>query len=75
VAAQLSGAAIIPVAMDTDSAWRLDSWDRFAIPKPFSRIRVRYGPPHYVPRDAKECDLLVHARAVEGALNLFGTPS
>ena len=24
-----------------ESAWRLKSWDRFYLPKPFSRVRVR----------------------------------
>jgi lysophospholipid acyltransferase (LPLAT)-like uncharacterized protein len=26
-------------------AWRLRSWDRFTVPKPFARIVVRYGAP------------------------------
>ena len=45
VAAQRSGAHIVPVAAVADSAWRLKSWDRFMIPKPFARVTVAYGPP------------------------------
>ncbi|MSR23125.1 MAG: DUF374 domain-containing protein [Gemmatimonadetes bacterium] len=75
LAAQLSGAPIIPIAMESDSVWRLDSWDRFAIPKPFARIRVRYGAPHFVPRGASEVELAGHARAIEADLNvLFPSP-
>ena len=45
VAAQRSGAYIVPVAATADRAWRLRSWDRFLIPKPFARVTVAYGPP------------------------------
>ena len=31
-----------------DRAWRLDSWDRFMIPKPGARVRIRYGRPFEV---------------------------
>ena len=29
----------------TNKAWRLKSWDRMTIPKPFARVRVHYGEP------------------------------
>ncbi|MEX2109949.1 MAG: lysophospholipid acyltransferase family protein [Gemmatimonadaceae bacterium] len=45
IAAQRSGAPILPVAASADRAWRLGSWDRFVIPKPFARITVAYGDP------------------------------
>lgn len=45
VAAQRTGAAIIPVVAAPRSAWRLKSWDSFMIPKPFTRIVVAYGDP------------------------------
>ena len=40
-----SGAPIITVRCEASSAWRLTSWDRFMIPKPFARIRITYGAP------------------------------
>jgi lysophospholipid acyltransferase (LPLAT)-like uncharacterized protein len=56
VAAQRSGAFILPVVVATDRAWRLRSWDRFMIPKPFARVTVAYGEPAQViatsPREA-----------------------
>lgn len=45
IAAQRSGAAILPIAAHASSAWRLGSWDRFLIPKPFARVTVAYGNP------------------------------
>lgn len=43
IAAHRSGAPILPVAAGADRAWRLRSWDRFMIPKPFARVTVAYG--------------------------------
>ncbi len=45
IAAQRSGAAILPIAAHATSAWRLASWDGFLIPKPFARVTVAYGNP------------------------------
>ncbi|HEY0996058.1 MAG TPA: lysophospholipid acyltransferase family protein [Gemmatimonadaceae bacterium] len=44
-AAQRSGAAIVAIGVHAPRAWRLRSWDRFLIPKPFSRVTIAYGPP------------------------------
>ena len=58
VAAQRTGALIVPIRAEASHAWRLKSWDRFLIPKPFARVRVRYGPLTPVdadsPREAAE---------------------
>lgn len=48
IAAQRAGAPVVPVTVAVQSAWRLRSWDRFMIPKPFTRVTVVYGPPAYV---------------------------
>ncbi|HWN24072.1 MAG TPA: lysophospholipid acyltransferase family protein, partial [Candidatus Sulfotelmatobacter sp.] len=34
--AQKSGAAVLPVNMEYSSCWRLKSWDRFVLPRPFA---------------------------------------
>ncbi|MBU2252943.1 MAG: lysophospholipid acyltransferase family protein [Proteobacteria bacterium] len=47
--AQLSGTPIVPVYISVDRAWVLRSWDRFLIPKPFSRVVVRWGRPIPIP--------------------------
>ncbi|MFW6082325.1 MAG: hypothetical protein ACOC7W_10450, partial [Desulfosalsimonas sp.] len=41
--AQGAGAVVVPVFVSADRAWYLNSWDRFQVPKPFSRVTVRYG--------------------------------
>ena len=43
--AQKSGAPIVPIHMEYSSAWRLKSWDRFVVPKPFATLRAIFGAP------------------------------
>lgn len=46
--AQQSGAQVVPVNMEYSSCWRVKSWDRFILPKPFSKVRVIFARPHRV---------------------------
>jgi lysophospholipid acyltransferase (LPLAT)-like uncharacterized protein len=39
---------IVPIHARADRGWRLDSWDRFLIPKPAARVTVVYGRPFQV---------------------------
>ncbi|MDO4627664.1 MAG: lysophospholipid acyltransferase family protein [Planctomycetia bacterium] len=48
-AASKLGFPIIPTGMGVSHAWRANSWDRFAIPKPFSRIRFVMKDAIFVP--------------------------
>ena len=50
--AQQSGAAVVPLNMEYSSCWRVGSWDRFILPKPFSTVRVIFGQPHRVAQTA-----------------------
>jgi hypothetical protein len=36
---------VIAVGLVAKRAWRLGSWDRFVIPKPFSSVRIAYSDP------------------------------
>ena len=46
--AQKSGAPVVPVNMEYSSYWRLKSWDRFILPRPFSKVHVIIGQSHHV---------------------------
>jgi lysophospholipid acyltransferase (LPLAT)-like uncharacterized protein len=46
--AQKSGAPIQPINIEFSNCWRANSWDRFILPCPFSRVRVIFGPLHNV---------------------------
>lgn len=48
--ASVSGLPVIPVCIDIPSCWRIrKAWDKFVIPKPFSRVTLVAGEPLYVP--------------------------
>jgi lysophospholipid acyltransferase (LPLAT)-like uncharacterized protein len=41
----------LPIYISVDRAWITNSWDRFLIPKPFSRILIRWEDPIFVPEE------------------------
>jgi lysophospholipid acyltransferase (LPLAT)-like uncharacterized protein len=43
--AQKSGAPIVPIHMEYSSCWRMKSWDRFIVPRPFATLRAIFGAP------------------------------
>ena len=46
--AQKSGAPVLPMNLEYSRCWRLGSWDRFIVPRPFSKVRVLIDKPHRV---------------------------
>ncbi len=49
--AQITGAPIGAFHLEPERAWTLNSWDRFLIPRPFTRICVSWAPWTHVPTD------------------------
>ena len=41
--AQDADAMIVPMYAIAKKAWYFNSWDRFCLPKPFSKVIIRYG--------------------------------
>jgi len=64
--AYFSGYPIVPIAFNPSSAWRLNSWDRFAIPKPFSTVTFIYKEPIFI--KSKE-DIAEKVAELENKLN------
>ncbi|HKV07503.1 MAG TPA: lysophospholipid acyltransferase family protein [Thermoanaerobaculia bacterium] len=50
LAAAATGLPVVPVAIAASRAKRLNSWDRFLVPLPFSTVHFVYGEPLEVPR-------------------------
>lgn len=46
--AQLTQSPMLPIAYMASHYWELKTWDKFIIPKPFSRIVITVGEPHYI---------------------------
>src|SRR5256886_14697135 len=54
--AQKTGAQVVPLNLEYSSCWRLPSWDRFILPRPFAKVRLILGPPHEVLPSATEAE-------------------
>ena len=64
---QMTRVPMIPLACAAKSAWYLGSWDRFMIPRPFTRVVVAVGEPVGVDKAKK--DLAPVQEQMEVALN------
>ena len=67
IIAQRTNAPLLPVSATSSSAWRLKSWDRFMIPRPFARITVGYGDPIFVKTDSLR-DAAAETELVRGGM-------
>jgi lysophospholipid acyltransferase (LPLAT)-like uncharacterized protein len=64
-----SGHPVLPFNVTVEKKWELKSWDRFQIPKPFSRARVEIGEPIYVDAGVPKERLEEYDRQVQKALD------
>lgn len=58
-----TGVSIVPTALAVTRCWRMKSWDRMVIPKPFATIVCAYGPP--IPPCASEDESAVEQKRAE----------
>lgn len=78
--ARISRLPILPAAIATSGGKELDTWDRFLVPSPFSRIAIRWGEPFLVARDGNSEDdatrLETALTALQGAADrVVGRPA
>jgi len=66
--AQKSGAAVLPVNMEYSSCWRIKSWDRFIIPRPFSKVRVIIGQPYRVKSTSTDAEFEAERVRLQNAM-------
>lgn len=67
--ASQTGMPIVPVGIGFASAWRFNSWDRFALPRPFSSIRGVVSDPIVVPPHLDRAGLATWRDLAEERLN------
>ena len=60
-----TGSPILPVAGIANHFWEFRSWDRFKVPKPFSKIIMQYGDPIQVESDASPDRIIEICQLVE----------
>lgn len=66
--AQSANAVICPTVVSYEKAWIANSWDRFMVPKPFSRVLLRFGSIFAVPEINSNEQFESFRRKVEGNL-------
>lgn len=67
--ASKTGSPILPMAWSASHCFTFKSWDRTAIPKPFSRIDYYYGKPLEVPSNLDNDSLESYRLELENRLN------
>ena len=67
--ARMSGAAITAFYVAVERAWVLKTWDALMIPKPFSRIYVRFAKKIFVPSDASDEVMETYHAEMQAALD------
>jgi len=63
------GMPIVAIGFGYDRPWRLKSWDRFAIPRPFSRARAVVSEPVFVPPDLSREGIEKYRARIQDLLN------
>ncbi len=66
--ASRTGAPILPVAFGASREKTFQSWDRFCLPLPFSRVALVFGPPMEVAGDLSKAALEKKRRELETAM-------
>lgn len=66
--ASRTGFSVLPLASAAGRAWALNSWDRFRIPYPFTRVVIAYGEPIAVPARVAEDDVEAWRVRIEAAI-------
>src|SRR3954465_4735653 len=62
---------LVVMGFGYDRPWRANSWDRFAVPRPYSQARAVIGPPLTLPSDLDRDGLEACRVRVERLLNCF----
>jgi lysophospholipid acyltransferase (LPLAT)-like uncharacterized protein len=63
------GMPLVAMGIGYDRPWRLNSWDRFAVPRPFSRARAVLSPQMFIPPDLDREGVEHYRLQVEKMLN------
>ncbi|HEX8476280.1 MAG TPA: lysophospholipid acyltransferase family protein [Pyrinomonadaceae bacterium] len=67
--AKKTGQPVLPFTVNAERFYEISSWDRFQVPLPFTRARVRIAPPIYVPADADQETLQAKRDELQRALD------
>lgn len=66
--AQATGLPLIPAIIGASAFWEAPSWDRFRVPKPFSRAKLQFGEPIVVPQGLSIKELEPYRQQLQDAM-------
>jgi len=66
--AQATGMPIVPVITSAEKKWVFSSWDRFMVPKPFSRVIIRFLDEIRIPKELERSDFEEKRSSIENTL-------
>lgn len=66
-----SGKPIVPITWSASNYFTIKSWDKTAVPKPFSSVDIYFGTPIYVPSKVNSEILEEYRCRLENELNLL----
>ncbi|RYG75258.1 DUF374 domain-containing protein [bacterium] len=62
-------AVVMPLSMAASNYWQMGTWDRYLIPKPFSKVHIHLGEPLHVPENLSKDESEEWRLKIEDALN------
>ncbi|MFH0977265.1 MAG: lysophospholipid acyltransferase family protein [Spirochaetota bacterium] len=69
IMAKISGMPVLPVIISAESKWVFNSWDKFNLPKPFSKIIINFGKETFIQRKAGIDDIELCRIRIQEDLN------
>lgn len=63
------GIPLVAIGMGYDRPWRMPTWDRFAVPRPYTRARAIWSPPIRIPSHLKRGGLEHYRLRLQSLLN------
>ena len=67
--AKKTGNPILPLVVECESFWKLKSWDRLMVPKPFTRVNIIFAKPIFVDPDATESQIESKREELQASLD------
>lgn len=66
--AQKTKVPVVPVNMEYSGCWRVGRWDGFVLPHPFAKVRVIFGPLHYVADTSNDSEFEAERLRLQNAM-------
>ena len=67
--AKKTGAPVLPFCITPAKYWTINSWDKFQIPRPFTRALLDIAPPLFVAARADDAQLATHNQELQTTLD------